>query len=60
MTLVSINFLNQNNKSFQNSNVKLQRIAKVMEFVRVLEIVSAMIIGIQKQTALVFSKLYLT
>jgi hypothetical protein len=39
--------------------VKLQRIAKVMEFVRVLEIVSAMIIGIQKQTALVFSKLYL-
>jgi hypothetical protein len=57
---VSINFLNQNNKSFQNSNVKLQRIAKVMEFVRVLEIVSAMLIGIQKQTALVFSKLYLT
>jgi hypothetical protein len=53
------NLPNQNNKLFQNSNVKLQRIVKVMEFVMVQEIVYAMIIGIQKQTALVFSKLYL-
>ena len=56
---VWINLPNQNNKMFQNSNVKLQRIVKVMEFVMVQEIVYAMIIGIQKQTALVFSKLYL-
>jgi hypothetical protein len=39
--------------------VKLQKIVKVMEFVMVQEIVFAMIIGIQKQTALVFSKLNL-
>ena len=44
---------------FQISNVKLQKIVKVMEFVMVQEIVFAMIIGIQKQTALVFSKLNL-
>ena len=50
-----INFPNQNNKLFQISNVKLQRIVKVMEFVMVQEIVYAMIIGIQKQTALVRS-----
>ena len=57
---VSINLSDQNNKLFQISNVKLQRIVKVMEFVMVQEIVFAMIIGIQKQTALVFAKLYLT
>ena len=56
---VWINLPNQNNKLFQNSNVKLQRIVKVMEFVMVQEIVYAMIIGIQKQIALVRSKLYL-
>ena len=56
---VSINLSDQNNKLFQISNVKLQRIVKVMEFVMVQEIVYAMIIGIQKQTALVRSKLYL-
>ena len=56
---VSINLSDQNNKFFQISNVKLQRIVKVMEFVMVQEIVYAMIIGIQKQTALVRSKLYL-
>ena len=54
-----INLSNQNNKLFQISNAKLQRIVKVMEFVMVQEIVYAMIIGIQKQTALVRSKLYL-
>ena len=54
-----INFPNQNNKLFQISSVKLQRIVKVMEFVMVQEIVYAMIIGIQKQIALVRSKLYL-
>ena len=57
--IVWINLANQNNKLFQISNVKLQRIVKVMEFVMVQEIVYAMIIGIQKQTALVRSKLYL-
>ena len=51
---VSINLSDQNNKLFQISNVKLQRIVKVMEFVMVQEIVFAMIIGIQKRTALVF------
>ena len=56
---VWINLSDQNNKLFQILNVKLQRIVKVMEFVMVQEIVSAMIIGIQKQTALVFSKLNL-
>ena len=56
---VSINLSDQNNKFFQISNVKLQRIVKVMEFVMVQEIVYAMIIGIQKQTALVRSKLFL-
>ena len=56
---VWINISDQNNKFFQISNVKLQRIVKVMEFVMVQEIVYAMIIGIQKQTALVRSKLYL-
>ena len=56
---VLINPSNQNNKLFQISNVKLQRIVKVMEFVMVQEIVYAMIIGIQKQIALVRSKLYL-
>ena len=50
-----INLSDQNNKLFQISNVKLQRIVKVMEFVMVQEIVYAMIIGIQKQTALVRS-----
>ena len=50
-----INLSNQNNKLFQISNAKLQRIVKVMEFVMVQEIVYAMIIGIQKQTALVRS-----
>ena len=54
-----INLHNQNHKLFQISNVKLQRIVKVMEFVMVQEIVNAMIIGIQKQIALVRSKLYL-
>ena len=54
-----INLSNQNNKLFQISNAKLQRIVKVMEFVMVQEIVYAMIIGIQKQIALVRSKLYL-
>ena len=54
---VWINFPNQSNKLFQISNVKLQRIVKVMEFVMVQEIVFAMIIGIQKQIALVRSKL---
>ena len=39
--------------------MKLQRIVKVMEFVMFQEIVYAMIIGIQKQIALVCSKLYL-
>ena len=53
------NLPNQSKKLFQNSNVKLQRIVKVMEFVMVQEIVYAMIIGIQKQIALVRSKLYL-
>ena len=52
---VWINLSDQNNKLFQISNVKLQRIVKVMEFVMVQEIVYAMIIGIQKQTALVRS-----
>ena len=56
---VWINLPNQYNKLFQNSNVKSQRIVKVMEFVMVQEIVYAMIIGIQKQIALVRSKLYL-
>ena len=56
---VWINLSDQNNKLFQISNVKLQRIVKVMEFVMVQEIVYAMIIGIQKQIALVRSKLYL-
>ena len=56
---VSINLSDQNNKFFQISNVKLQRIVKVMEFVMVQEIVYAMIIGIQKQIALVRSKFYL-
>ena len=56
---VWINLSNQNNKLFQNSNVKLQRIVKVMEFVMVQEIVYATIIGIQNQIALVCSKLYL-
>ena len=56
---VWINLSNQNNKLFQISNVKLQRIVKVMEFVMVQEIVYAIIIGIQKQIALVRSKLYL-
>ena len=56
---VWINLSDQNNKLFQILNVKLQRIVKVMEFVMVQEIVFAMIIGIQKQTALVFSKLNL-
>ena len=56
---VWINLSNQSNKLFQISNVKLQRIVKVMEFVMVQEIVYAMIIGIQKQIALVRSKLYL-
>ena len=56
---VWINLCNQNIKLFQISNVKLQRIVKVMEFVMVQEIVFAMIIGIQKQTALVRSKLFL-
>ena len=54
-----INLSNQNNKLFQISNVKLQRIVKVMEFVMFQEIVYAMIIGIQKQIALVGSKWYL-
>ena len=54
-----INLPNQYIKLFQNSNVKLQRIVKDMEFVMVQEIVYAMIIGIQKQIALVCSKLYL-
>ena len=54
---VWINLSDQNNKLFQISNVKLQRIVKVMEFVMVQEIVYAMIIGIQKQIALVRSKL---
>ena len=54
-----INLPNQYIKLFQNSNVKLQRIVKDMEFVMVQEIVYAMIIGIQKQIALVRSKLYL-
>ena len=48
---------NQNNKLFQISNAKLQRIVKVMEFVMIQENVYAMIIGIQKQIALVRSKL---
>ena len=52
-----INLSNQNNKLFQISNAKLQRIVKVMEFVMSQEIVYAMIIGIQKQIALVRSKL---
>ena len=52
---VWINLSDQNNKLFQISNAKLQRIVKVMEFVMVQEIVYAMIIGIQKQTALVRS-----
>ena len=52
---VWINLSDQNNKLFQILNVKLQRIVKVMEFVMVQEIVYAMIIGIQKQTALVRS-----
>ena len=56
---VWINLSDQNNKLFQISNVKLQRIVEVMEFVMVQEIVYAMIIGIQKQIALVRSKLYL-
>ena len=56
---VWINLSDQNNKLFQILNVKLQRIVKVMEFVMVQEIVYAMIIGIQKQIALVCSKLYL-
>ena len=56
---VWINLSDQNNKLFQISNVKLQKIVKVMEFVIVQEIVYAMIIGIQKQIALVGSKLYL-
>ena len=56
---VWINLSDQNNKLFQISNVKLQRIVKVMEFVMVQEIVYAMIIGIQKQIALVGSKFYL-
>ena len=56
---VWINLSDQNNKLFQILNVKLQRIVKVMEFVMVQEIVFAMIIGIQKRTALVFSKLNL-
>ena len=56
---VWIKLSNQNNKLFQISNVKLQRIVKAMEFVMVQEIVFAMIIGIQKQTALVRSKLFL-
>ena len=56
---VWINVSDQNNKLFQISNVKLQRIVKVMEFVMFQEIVYAMIIGIQKQIALVGSKLYL-
>ena len=57
---VLINLSNQYcNKLFQTSNAKLQRIVKVMEFVMVQEIVYAMIIGIQKQIALVGFKLYL-
>ena len=56
---VWINLSNQNNKLFQISSVKLQRIVKVMEFVMVQEIVYAMIIGIQKQTALVYFNLNL-
>ena len=52
-----INLFNQNNKLFQISNAKLQRIVKVMEFVMIQENVYAMIIGIQKQIALVRSKL---
>ena len=56
---VWINVSDLNNELFQISNVKLQRIVKVMEFVMVQEIVYAMIIGIQKQIALVGSKLYL-
>ena len=52
-----INLSNQNNKLFQISNAKLQRIVKVMEFVMIQENVYAMIIGIQKQIALVRSKL---
>ena len=52
---VWINLSDQNNKLFQILNMKLQRIVKVMEFVMVQEIVYAMIIGIQKQTALVRS-----
>ena len=52
-----INLSNQNNKLFQISNAKLQRIVKVMEFVMIQENVYAMIIGIQKQIALVHSKL---
>ena len=51
------NLPNQSKKLFQNSNVKLQRIVKVMEFVMIQENVYAMIIGIQKQIALVHSKL---
>ena len=54
---VWINLSDQNNKLFQILNVKLQRIVKVMEFVMVQEIVYAIIIGIQKQIALVRSKL---
>ena len=54
---VSINLSDQNNKLFQISNAKLQRIVKVMEFVMIQENVYAMIIGIQKQIALVRSKL---
>ena len=56
---VWINLSDQNNKLFQILNVKLQRIVKVMEFVMIQENVYAMIIGIQKQIALVRSKLYL-
>ena len=55
---VLINLSNQYcNKLFQTSNAKLQRIVKVMEFVMIQENVYAMIIGIQKQIALVRSKL---
>ena len=52
---VWINLSDQNNKLFQILNVKLQRIVKVMEFVIIQENVYVMIIGIQKQTALVRS-----
>ena len=56
---VWINLSHENIKLFQISNVKYRRIVKVMDFVMVQEIVYAMIIGVQKQIALVRSKLYL-